>query len=431
MHVRFFTMLEELGPDASGLQERMEQLCAQPDPLADERWCVQLMTIHKAKGLEFNVVIVPAMERQTRDDGSPMVRWIEQTRLVGPEEEEEQAFVVAPIGRNGEASGIYEWIGKQQTKRQDDETRRLFYVAATRAIEELHLLGTANIKTAKDGEQTLSRGNKHSLLGIAWEALRPDFEKLLAAQSTMAEQTVMTFPEPASRIPLRRLPVGWQPAVSVTGPTMPDAEKWERPRGSLASRAFGTVVHALLEDLSTVVRVGGDWRSATGEVTGWRGRAVAMLRAAGLPGGEAEKQASTVVTALLRVIEDPVGRWIMGARADAETEVSWSSWEAGGLQTLRGDRMFRGGAEPESLGDTHLWIVDFKTSRVGTGRVEDWLEEEKGEVLAAVGGLCGVDAQGAWGWGFVAQGALFSVVAAVGLVVTAVYVASLFCGFGW
>jgi hypothetical protein len=69
------------------------------------------MTIHKAKGLGFDVVIVPGLERATRPDQQPLLRWLEQTRLVGEAEQEEREFVVAPIGRNGKPGGIYAWIG--------------------------------------------------------------------------------------------------------------------------------------------------------------------------------------------------------------------------------------------------------------------------------------------------------------------------------
>ncbi len=66
----FFAMLEELGADAGGLDERLAELCAQPDPRASERCGVQLMTIHKAKGLGFDIVIVPGLERSTQVDTS-------------------------------------------------------------------------------------------------------------------------------------------------------------------------------------------------------------------------------------------------------------------------------------------------------------------------------------------------------------------------
>ena len=63
--------------------------------------------------------------------------------------------------------------------------------------------------------------------------------------------------------------------------------------------------------------------------------------------------------------------------------------------------------------------------------MEDWLEEEKGKYLPQLEAYAELMRKVHGDWGFVAQGALFSVVAAVGLVVTAVYVASLFCEFGW
>ncbi len=368
----FFSMLEELGPDASDLKQRLEELCAQPDPRADERHGVQLMTIHKAKGLGFDIVIVPGLERSTQGDDQPLLRWVEQTRLVGQTEQEERAFVVAPIGANGQSSGIYEWIGKQQSRRQDDEAKRLLYVAATRAREELHLLGTATIKEPKNGTQELSPGDKHSLLSMAWPAIREDFDREFAqqqrVQASTPEQTELVFPPLELTIPLRRLPAVWQgPEQTI----LADAETGvvDLPRGSLATRAFGTVVHALMEDLSRI--------PDTHEVESWRVRALALLRATGLPRAQAESTSRDVVRALQAVLRDPVGRWIVGARAGARNEVAWSTWEESAVRTLRGDRIFRAGAEPESLDETHLWIVDYKTAQHGASGLEAFLASEK------------------------------------------------------
>ena len=72
-------MLEQLGPEAAGLEEQIAELCAQPDPAANERCGIQLMTIHKAKGLGFDVVIVPGLGRVTRAETQPLLRWLEQT----------------------------------------------------------------------------------------------------------------------------------------------------------------------------------------------------------------------------------------------------------------------------------------------------------------------------------------------------------------
>ncbi len=384
----FFAMLEQLGPEATGLEDQLGELCAQPDPAANERCGVQLMTIHKAKGLGFDIVIVPGLERSTRTESQPLLRWLGQTKLVGPEEEEQHEFVVAPIGRSGKQGGIYEWIGKLQGRREDDEAKRLLYVAATRARTDLHLLGTATVKN--NGE--LGSGSSRSLLGIAWPALKNDFDRAYSelepakqqtefdfATETIPQQTAFDFERSAPSIRLRRLPADWKPreVALATGVIEPTVERIERPRAGLGARAFGTVVHALLEDLA-----GRDGLDAASEVKGWRPRATALLRAAGLPRTEAEGQSAEVVRALLAVLNDANGRWILGARASAQTEASWSTWAAEDVvRTLRGDRIFRAGAVPCSTVETHLWIVDYKTARHGESGLDAFLETEKQKYL--------------------------------------------------
>jgi ATP-dependent helicase/nuclease subunit A len=384
----FFSMLEQLGPEASGLEQQIEELCAQPDPAASERCGVHLMTIHKAKGLGFDVVIVPGLGRATKTESQPLLRWLEQTRLVGPAEQEEREFVVAPIGRNGKQGGIYEWIGKLQGRREDDEAKRLLYVAATRARSELHLLGTAMVK--RNGQE-LSAGSSHGLLGIAWPALSAEFARVYLEQPAPdpdePQQTEFDFPPAYPSIRLRRLPADWKPReFAVAAPSEePTVERIERPRGGLAARAFGTVVHALLEDLASLDGIGEAGVSANvrDQVGNWRPRAMALLRAAGMPKTEAEPQSAEVVRALLAVLQDANGRWILGARASAQTESSWSTWAGEGdvVRTLRGDRIFRAGAEPGSGGETHLWIVDYKTARHGASGLDAFLEQEKEKYL--------------------------------------------------
>jgi ATP-dependent exoDNAse (exonuclease V) beta subunit len=73
--------LEQRGtrlPDLDDLEEALDDLYAPPTAAQDLR--VQLMTIHKAKGLEFDTVIVPGLERPLRRDARALIRW---TRLEG------------------------------------------------------------------------------------------------------------------------------------------------------------------------------------------------------------------------------------------------------------------------------------------------------------------------------------------------------------
>jgi ATP-dependent helicase/nuclease subunit A len=394
----FFAMLEQLGPEATGLEEQITELCAQPDPEASERCGVQLMTIHKAKGLGFDVVIVPGLGRVTRPETQPLLRWLEQTRLVGPGEQEEQEFVVAPIGRNGKQGDIYKWIGKLQGRREDDETKRLLYVAATRARGELHLLGTATL--TKNGQE-LGPGSGGTLLGIAWTALQADFERAREEQAPAGDpaplQAEFSFPPPPT-MQLRRLPADSKPPEHAAPREAQERnlEIIERPRGSLAARAFGTVVHALLEDVTRLpgIEAAGVSQLVLDELRSWRSRAVAMLRSAGLPRADAEPQATEVVRALQGVLQDAKGRWILGARAGAQTETSWSGWTGSEgaeiVRTMRGDRIFRAGATPCSMEETHLWIVDYKTARHGVTGLDAFLESEKEKYLHQLEAYAGV-----------------------------------------
>ena len=202
-------------------------------------------------------------------------------------------------------------------------------------------------------------------------------------------QAEFCFPPASPTIQLHRLPTDWKPCGYPSTPAVLERnlEVIERPRGSLAARAFGTVVHALLEDLTRLpgIDAAGVSQSVLDELRSWRPRALAMLRAAGLPRAEAEPQAAEVVRALQGVLQDAKGRWILGARAGAQTETSWSGWTGSEgaeiVRTLRGDRIFRAGATPCSAGETHLWIVDYKTARHGASGLDAFLENEKEKYL--------------------------------------------------
>ncbi len=75
-----FDNLPEGEPDLLGpaLDAALNKLNAQPDPAADSDCGVQLMTIHKSKGLEFEVVIVPDLQAGTGRGKIEMLSWLER-----------------------------------------------------------------------------------------------------------------------------------------------------------------------------------------------------------------------------------------------------------------------------------------------------------------------------------------------------------------
>ena len=100
-------------------------------PLADETLdAVRLLSIHKAKGLEFPVVILPDLHRQAPPPQEKVVRYDWPTRTLGVRLDE-----VCDAG--GAALSFLD------RERGREEAKRILYVATTRAREILLLLGSA------------------------------------------------------------------------------------------------------------------------------------------------------------------------------------------------------------------------------------------------------------------------------------------------
>ena len=66
---------EQAGALGETFDASLEKLFALPDVHADER--LQIMTIHKAKGLEFDHVILPGLARRPRNDDRKLFLWTE------------------------------------------------------------------------------------------------------------------------------------------------------------------------------------------------------------------------------------------------------------------------------------------------------------------------------------------------------------------
>ncbi len=84
-----------------------------------------------------------------------MLSWLERGIAEPDESGEITEFLVAPLQRKGEERGSAKaWVDRVYRERESQETRRILYVAATRAREELHLFARPACKE-KDGELAL------------------------------------------------------------------------------------------------------------------------------------------------------------------------------------------------------------------------------------------------------------------------------------
>ena len=157
------------------LSERVEELFALPDVQATER--LQLMTIHKAKGLQFHTVIVPGLGRKPPPNRAPLLAWAERpnprARTVD--------LLLAPIRESGtDAEPIFNFLMQFDGTKGHYENGRVLYVAATRAIDRLHLLGHVAVSEKNGAREVTPPPPRSSLLYHLWEEVQPEFDKALS-----------------------------------------------------------------------------------------------------------------------------------------------------------------------------------------------------------------------------------------------------------
>ncbi|MGP8259176.1 MAG: UvrD-helicase domain-containing protein [Acidobacteriaceae bacterium] len=381
--------------DSTRIEEHLQMLYAEPNPIPAESPFIELLTIHKAKGLEWDVVLLPSLERQPAADRNRLLTWSE---LGPPESSADTAahLMLAPIAARGEnIDPLTRWLNGIHRAREAAERKRLFYVACTRARQELHLFAAP---------QLTSSGEIHprtdSLLHAAWPAAQPHFVSMVEspaeplelvldlAASASASPTLQRLPlafDPAARFSLARahkLPYGSPDSATASSQEAP----FSRPEGSFAARTFGNVVHAALEIFADRLANGHSPAALLAELPSWPPRIAALLRADGLAQAIVNRLARETRAALENVLRDPDGLWLLSPNSCAASEYALTacseaqdSKETASIRpvSIRIDRIFRAGPEPHAPGEDVLWIVDYKTSAHGSSGLNGFLAAQR------------------------------------------------------
>ncbi len=368
------------------LNAALDKLTAKPNPEADSECGVQLMTIHKSKGLEFEVVILPELQAITRKGRSGMLSWLERGLPPGKDADECEdvtEFLVAPFQSKGtQRSNAKAWLDGVYTKRESQEMRRLLYVAATRARDELYLFAQPDCKLDDTGEWQL-KPRSGSLLSTAWPGLQEEIEerfaewKRTAAEKENAtvdsiaassESNLLVMPSIQAPTILRRLPPDFRIAArdfrigspAVVG--MSNAQLYERHEGGLLTRALGVAVHSLLEH-ATYLRIDHDWDETRAELSRLQVGATSQIRSAGVDRRQASDIAKQALEIATNATLDVNGQWILSPHIDAASEARWAGVVKGGVRSVHVDRVFRAGESPLGIGYDCWWIVDYKTAQ--------------------------------------------------------------------
>ena len=337
----YFELLDAL--EAGGrfelarLEEEVGKLYAAPDPLADGR--LQFMTIHKAKGLEFDCVILPGLHKRGRSDEAPLLLWEE---VIFPDMAPH--LVVAPLvpaSRRGLAPSAYDYLRLLEAERAANEERRVLYVAATRARSRLHLVAVLEQDAAGEARSPAS-----TFAQMLWTPLATAAAAASLAAPGAAAAREQDFVPSLRRLVAPVAPFALAPASAyAAAPTASDSDSLEA--------SLGTLAHLYLELMG---RVAGD---------GWNGDRLTALTPLmadwlvrrGHPEAVAAAAARRLAEALAATLASASGRWLLAARREQELESAWSLAEGGAVVRRVVDRSF--------VEDGCRWIVDYKLARVG------------------------------------------------------------------
>jgi ATP-dependent exoDNAse (exonuclease V) beta subunit len=351
---------EGLLDDWNELIERLDREYTAGDPPSDEVK-VELLTLHAAKGLEWDLVVLPGLNRKPRSDDKELLYWLPFTQA-----DDSERVLLAPLRAAWEPnnSALIELIRSERNKREAYEQQRLLYVAATRARERLVL------SAALDPERQSVKPVGGSLLELLWPRAAGEFLAALDATRDNDERGPAAAKRPNQD--LRRAPAGWEPPIGTRldwRPKLPPREREieiEFNWAGTQARRSGTVLHQLLEQVgrSGIENLDADRRRALVE------RIPRLLRALGTGPVALEAITRQVQGAFEQTLDSTIGRWILSAgHSDGSCELALTGVVDGELVNAVIDRSFI---------DEHgtRWIIDYKSGHHAGGNLDAFLENE-------------------------------------------------------
>lgn len=356
---RYLEVLSRL--EIAGTLEDVAELEAQLDlerVSSDTDARLKVMTMHRAKGLQFDHVLLYGLGRVPRQGESPVLDWFDL-----PDEHGGEHKVISPVGPRAELERdpIHRYIRVRESLKDRHEQARLLYVACTRARRSLHLLG--HTRLSADGESYRTPDGR-SLLSLLWEAAEPAFAAAFergVAPAETAEQQEWLVPR------LRRLDSAWKLPLVTAVSAQPVSTADEAAQAvsyewvGADARSAGTIVHRWLK-----LAADGEIRLGSGSLADLRPVSERWLVAMGIGGDKRPAILDRVDEALRGILADDKGKWLLGGEGHAELALS----------AVINGHMINAVIDRVRIDAGTHWIVDYKTSSHEGGRLEHFLEEQ-------------------------------------------------------
>ena len=287
---------------------------------------VKLMTIHQAKGLEFDTVIIPGLGKKGKSDTLPLMQIQEFSN---------KNILLAPIKSSYEDSESKTYLYLQYLQKQQThfELMRVLYVAMSRAKHKIHLLG---------GISKTGKAVSGSLLSFLSNYFQKSIDDIPIQDSTVPVET--SLPK------FQRNKV----LSALTNRGINDAMQSKNMPSNIDliyQSALGSIVHYFLEHNL--------FEPSIESIE-------ARFREFGLPPKLIQSYSKTASLLLLNTRRDKDFEWLFKYRNSTEVEAEYSN----SSRTVIIDRLF--------VEDDTLWIIDFKTASLNEGEsMSSFIERQK------------------------------------------------------
>lgn len=326
----YFDLLDKIQHDFTLdlLEQRLKKLYAKP--VNDSNTQLQLMTIHKSKGLEFDHILLPDLQKAPPHEKDQLLMWQEAPNLL-----------LAPIKPSEWSHDpIHGYLKHVEKQKLQLEFARLFYVAITRAKQSVHFFC----------QYTDKKIANMTLLSFIWENYEGEFLKQQTAEKLIEENE--------SEKTISRLPINWQSNYSgFQQKQTAYAQQYINPPEDNQPAIIGTVIHEALQLAAQKINR---------NTLYWKKR----LLLHGLPIEKIPDALALIIETIEKTRNDKRGQWLLQPHQDARSEYA--------LTTIENGKCVNGIIDRTFIDENGMrWIIDYKTAEPQEVSLDAFLQHQQ------------------------------------------------------
>jgi len=332
--------------NADTFETTLKNLYAKPD--VKDSNPVQVMTLHKSKGLQFDHVFIPNCERKSRPDDPRLLAWDRYTT----NNSLELALLSPSPEMGGSDNALYQFINKQGLIRTELERDRILYVGCTRAKKYLYL--TCNLSIDENGKA--KPPVKSSFMGALWPAVQNHIEYLSIDSTLSADDAVCNSKQITAKrlqqlnkfpaLPEGMLLANYRGRMATNNTCLPDLA-WKVDYSAQVGELFHRILRRVCLDgikcwtIETINTRKDSWRQ--------------QLLQLGVPGFLTQSSINQIIGWLTAALSNSKALWLLdNSHESSQCEISFSAIVGDEIKVCIIDRTF--------IENGYRWIIDYKTA---------------------------------------------------------------------